>query len=277
MMSKCAVFVLTLGWAATLPAQTPGAKPPAVRGVVVDERGPVSGATIRLRSVESTHTLVAVTAETGSFEFAGVPGGSWTLLVRRIGYAQHTQPIVVAEGRSMDLRITLTPIAQRLDTVAVVRAAQVPERYGPISRMDEFYGRRARARGRFFTREDIEASGRSKLTDLLRTVPGARVRTHPGNLADVVFARCSGPVRLSQSGSLSAVAGGTTGGRTPLVALYVDGVRVDTMSVRQTLSDLDLAEIEAIEVYRGVSELPLEAMGNACAAIFVWMRFGPGS
>lgn len=271
------VLVLTVGWATVLAAQTPGATGPAVRGVVVSEAGPVSGAAVRLRSADSAHTVEAFSSETGSFEIATVPAGSWTLLVRRIGYAEHTQTIVLGRGESVDLRITLQPIAQPLDTVAVVRRAKVPERYGPISRMDEFYRRRARERGRFYTREDLEASGRSSLIDLLRTVPGARVRTQPGNIAEVSFARCSTPVRLSQSGRLSAVASGAAGARTPLVALYVDGVLIDTVSVRQTLAELHLSDIEAIEVYRGVSELPLQAMGNACSAIFVWMRFGPGT
>jgi hypothetical protein len=265
-----------VGWTTVLAAQTPAAKGPALRGVIVSAAGPVSGAAVRLRSADSAYTLGAVSSETGNFEIATVPAGSWTLLVRRIGYSEHTQTIVLGEGGSVELRITLQAIAHPLDTVAVVRAAQVPERYGPISRMDEFYRRRARGRGRFYTREDLEESGRSSLTDLLRVVPGARVRTQPGNLADVWFTRCSTPVRLSQSGRLSAVASGTTGGRVPYVALYVDGVPVDTASLRQTLAELRLADIEAVEVYRGVSELPLEAMGNACAAIFVWMRFGPG-
>jgi outer membrane receptor protein involved in Fe transport len=83
-------------------------------------------------------------------------------------------------------------------------------------------------------------------------------------------------VRLRGSGGVGAVARGGSGSGAPSVALYVNGVRVDTVSLRQTLYELDLADIEAIEVYRGVSELPLEAMGNACAAIFVWTRFGPG-
>ena len=60
-------------------------------------------------------------------------------------------------------------------------------------------------------------------------------------------------------------------------ALYLNGVRIDTVSVRETIAELDLGDIEAIEVYRGVSELPPEAMGNTCAAIYVWTRFGPGS
>jgi hypothetical protein len=142
--------------------------------------------------------------------------------------------------------------------------------------MHDFYRRRARARGRFFTRDEIEASGRAKLTDLLRLVPGARVTTFLGNRAEVAFARCTGPVQLAQSGSVTAAATHTTGSRGGTVALYVNSARVDTESVKETLGEFDLGEIEAIEVYRGVSELPPEALGDACAAIFIWTRLGPG-
>ena len=30
-----------------------------------------------------------------------------------------------------------------------------------------------------------------------------------------------------------------------------------------------------MEVYRGASQLPIEAIGDACAAIFVWTRYTP--
>ena len=248
-----------------------------VRGTIADERGPIAGAEVRLSREESDQNLIAITNQDGAFEFRSVQVGTWMLWVRRIGYKVHTE-VVRADLGVTDLgRIMITALPQPLDTVSVVKDGATPTRYGPSSRMDEFYRRRARARGRFFTREDIEASRRAKLTDLLRVVPGARVRTYPGNLAEVHFARCSGPVRLSRSGNMSAVASGNSGGASPSVALYVNGVRVDTASLRQTLGELDLGELEAIEVYRGVSELPPEAVGDACAAIFVWTRFGPGS
>ncbi|MGQ0714713.1 MAG: carboxypeptidase regulatory-like domain-containing protein [Gemmatimonadaceae bacterium] len=267
-----AVFASPVGLAAH-------AHPPPtgdVLGSVVDVRGPVAGAEVRLARRGTANVLMAITERTGTFEFRSVEAGVWTLTVRRVGYKVHTQDVAVREGQPNVMRVTLTAAPHALDTIAVVREGLTPARYGPSSRMDEFYRRRARARGRVFTREDIEASGRARLTDLLRLVPGARVKTFPGNLAEVHFTRCSGPVRLARSGSLTAVATGTTGGATPSVALYVNSVRIDPESVRETIAELSLSEIEAIEVYRGVSELPPEAMGDACAAIFIWTRFGPG-
>jgi hypothetical protein len=174
------------------------------------------------------------------------------------------------------VQVVLRAVAQPLDTISVLQRNMVPERYGSSSRIHEFYRRRARAHGRFFTRDEIEASGRAKLTDLLRLVPGARVRSFPGNRAEVAFARCTGPVQLAQSGSLTAVATRATGSRGGTVAFYVNGARVDSLAAKETLGEFDLGEIEAIEVYRGISELPPEALGDACAAIFIWTRFGPG-
>jgi hypothetical protein len=268
---RALVLPIACAYAAAVPAQAPAARVTSVRGVVVDASGPVPGAEIRL---VGDVPFVSVTDQFGTFHFGSVTPGTWTLVVRRIGYRIHREAIVVRDRVSNTVHVTLELVPQPLDTVAVVREGLTPARYGPTSRMHEFYRRRARGRGRFYTREDIEASGRTKLTDLLRLVPGARVKTFPGNLAEVAFGRCASPVRLRASGGVGAAASAASG--VPMVALYLDGIRVDTISLRQTIAELDLSDIEAVEVYRGVSELPLEAMGNACAALFVWTRFGPG-
>jgi hypothetical protein len=259
-----------------LQAQAPGASVSGVYGRVVDDTGPVVGAEVRLVDNNTGSSIAALSSESGEFAFGGVKRGSWTLSVRRIGYRPHSEPLAPHAGSANPVLVRLQALPQALDTISVLRDGVTPARYGPSSRMEEFYRRRARGRGRFYTREEIEDSGRSKLTDLLRQVPGARVRTYPGNLVEVAFARCSGPVRLARSGSLTAAATGTTGAQTPWVGLYVDGVRIDTASVRQVLGEFYLGDIEALEVYRGVSELPPEAVGDACAAIFIWTRFGPG-
>lgn len=257
----------------TLPSGT-------VRGHVVDARGPIGGVALQLRDAAARPAPMrvphALSEDNGTFIIRDVPPGRWLLEARRVGYTPSTQNVTVRSGETTTVHVVLRAVAQPLDTVSVVQRSIVPERYGSSSRMHEFYRRRARARGRFFTRDEIEASGRAKLTDLLRLVPGARVTTYLGNRADVAFARCTGPVQLAQSGSLTAVARGTTGSRGGTVALYVNGARVDTISTKETLGEFDLGEIEAIEVYRGVSELPPEALGDACAAIFLWTRFGPG-
>ena len=67
----------------------------------------------------------------------------------------------------LTLPLSVSPIA--LDPIVVVSPRQ------PAWPMRAFEARRQTARGVFFTREEIQASGAYEFTDLLRTVPGARV------------------------------------------------------------------------------------------------------
>ncbi len=112
--------------------------------------------------------------------------------------------------------------------------------------LEEFYRRRQRGSGRFFTREEIDKAG--SLIAIFSTVPGVRARTAMFGGLGLQFARCKG---------------GIQGGR---VMYFTDGV--------PSMAGMELPpeDIAAIEVYRGVTELPPEAVGNACAAVFIWTR-----
>jgi hypothetical protein len=127
--------------------------------------------------------------------------------------------------------------------------------------MQTFYERRALGRGRFFDRDEIDASGRTTLADLLRTVSGARVARRIDGAVDVVFGRCLGqgiPSPMRQQ---------------PIsTQLFINGTIIQDVATEIGL--LRLSDIEAVEIFRGPSELPAEAVGNGCAAIFVWTRFG---
>jgi hypothetical protein len=68
--------------------------------------------------------------------------------------------------------------------------------------------------------------------------------------------------RSGQSGL--AIAGA---GRRPTYA-FVPG---------EFLANLKSNEIETMEVYRGPSQLPMEAVGDACAAVFITTRYTTGS
>src|SRR5687767_545544 len=148
----------TVGWAFGLPAQLPTTATARVRGVIADSLAPVRDAEVRLVAPEVNRALVTTSDSAGAFEFRGVAQGSWTLVVRQLGYRIHTQPVVVRGRGSHIVQVSMTAVAQGLDTVAVVEASLVPARYGPSSRLEGFYRRRARERGRFFTREEIEES-----------------------------------------------------------------------------------------------------------------------
>jgi outer membrane cobalamin receptor len=114
--------------------------------------------------------------------------------------------------------------------------------------------------GRFFNREDIRVSGRTSLADLLRTIPGAAVTHRSDGGVQVLFARCRGKMPPRANGS--QVETGTQ--------LFINGMKVQDAAAE--VRALRLSDIEAIEVYRAPSELPADARGDGCAAIFVRTR-----
>jgi hypothetical protein len=228
---------------------------------------PVQNAQIR---VNDTATAVTDSAGTATI----VVRSPWRVLARALGYSP-LDTVLGRDSRKVDGRILLVmQRTQNLPTMEVRSAAAKPARYATTSRFDEFYERRARGNGRFFTREDIDDANKPLIVDLLRGIPGVRViqarRDVPLSLR---FARCT-----AAKGGLPPALGGANAHAdmaNDLVAVFVDGNRLNPMSAVEFIDGMKSMEVEAMEVYQGVSQLPMEARGNACAAIFIWTRFLP--
>lgn len=141
-----------------------------------------------------------------------------------------------------------------LPAVSVEAEAFKPARYNATTKFDEFYRRKSRGEGKFFTREDLERTSRSEAAYMLQGIGGVRVI----------------PQRMSQPPIIRF-------NRCPYnrVALFIDGLQ--TGDIAQTLFELNVNNIEAMEVYTSPSQLPQEAMGNSCAAVFIWTRYTRGS
>ncbi len=246
-----------------------------ITGRTISAAGVVAGAEVVIQSTGEAERSFRTTSDSaGVFAFANVTSGVWHLTARRVGYEPATLELTLSdEVRDTNVVVHLKAIAQPLDPVAVVDEGVVPARYGSSSRLHEFYLRRSRGVGRFFTREDLEELTSGRVAGILRKVPGARVRVELNGDVSVNFARCSAS-QLRRSGSLESIAFGRGGDSSATTALFLDGMRISSQQAGETLGSLRLSEIEAIEVYRGPTELPSVAMGNACAAIFIWSRFG---
>ena len=94
----------------------------------------------------------------------------------------------------------------------------------------------------------------------------------------VNFARCQGAL-LPKAGSGKAEAAaaiGTGSDDDGPTALFIDGTQISRRDIPETLANLHITDIEALEIFRGPTELPMQAVGNACGAIFIWSRFGAG-
>ena len=162
---------------------------------------------------------------------------------------------------AMQAQTTDTSRKTNLAPVNVEAEAFKPARYDATTKFDEFYRRRARGNGKFFTREDIERAVKSEAVYLLQGIGGIRV-IPPKQFEKPVlrFNRCPG-------------------GK---IALFLNGLETSTNSERgmtaaETLFETHVNDIEAMEVYTSPAQLPQEAMGSGCAAIFIWTRYTSGS
>jgi hypothetical protein len=204
---------------------------------------PVAGAQVMVND-----SVVGETDTTGVFSATEIPidWGINAVLVRRVGYSPFFRTFWVGE---LNAHRSLTGVMRRqaVDLPAVVvEGDRVIFSYG---RMREFWRRRERGVGRFFTRADIERRNPIRVTDMLRTIPGISV------------------VRV---GSTTQIRSTRFGGRC--------GPRIWIHGMQLFDSDLDLLvhpqDVEAIEVYRGSGETPAEFSGafNPCGAIVIWTR-----
>lgn len=227
--------------AATVEAQSPTA---TLTGVVRDTSGaPVFLAHVVFRAL---HTA---SDSAGRFTLAGLPAGSVTVLVRRLGYEPRDMPVTLTAGGTESLTIVMASLPRDLPGVTTEAAS------GNFH-LAEFFRHRENGLGRYFDRAELVRMRASRISDVVRRVPGVRIVT-------------------DRSGRTLVRMGRTSGGRDCPPDIWVDGVRTASMYV----DDFPLLDVEAMEVYRGLSGLPPEynnRTGNpACGAIILWTRL-PG-
>lgn len=219
-----------------------------VTGVVVDSAGqPIDRAQLFLEPNSS----VVLSDTLGRF-LVRAESGPVLLIARRLGYAIFVSEVDLEPGRDRRFRIVMRPAPVTLDAVETRATRRQYRPEGVPATLEDFYWRRATGRGRYFTREDFERLGGFR--GVIGSVPGLRAASGgTGRLSEVSMTRCPPDLR----------------GQAQSIAWYLDGFRVIAMP------DLMDSEIEAIEVYRGASQLPADAVGNSCGAIFVWTRRAP--
>jgi hypothetical protein len=96
----------------------------SVRGVVHDPlHRPLADAEVTLRSLTSDWTRTAASGDDGVFQFAAVPIGQYAVTVRRPGFADATQNVVVESGTEPVLHFPLQ-VATAQETVNVSGAPE---------------------------------------------------------------------------------------------------------------------------------------------------------
>jgi hypothetical protein len=217
--------------------------PGTLAGVVHDEAGN------EIASVEVSingTTLRAVSDPHGAFILRRVPLGPATLRLRRLGFVPRTLDVTVDSAFAPPIEVALTTLPMRLASVRVNARRPVYTGYAA-----EFYRRRdSGISGRFFTRAEIDSLKPYRTTDLLRRVPGVSFSSSGGEtIVRTRGQRCTPLVWLDG---------------TPASAAYFDPDHVDPRS------------IEGIEIYSGVSTVPVALLGprmaGNCGVIAIWTR-----
>jgi hypothetical protein len=227
-----------------LDAQPPAAAPTSkLVGIVTDTSGaPLSRAEVWLIAAS---TLRTISNDSGKFELPGLPSGSITLGVRRLGYESATFSATLKAGKTHRATFPLTPSVQSLAEVKVQDTAS--------TWLSVFDQRRSMHRGSFLTRSDFERDNLRIATDILRRVPGVQI----------VPTRTGTMVQMTRG----------AGARRCIPQLYVHETPYSG-----NFDDFTPDDIEALEVYVGISEIPpdLVTMGRPiCAAIVIWTREPP--
>jgi hypothetical protein len=218
--------------------------PAALIGRVTDSVGVgLVGAEITLFHSDRVHTI---TSDSGDFRITGLEPGTLVFNVRRIGFEAASFTAVLKPGKTHRANFQLTATALALPTVAI------SDTVTHTHWLDQFDRRRSSARGTFITRADIDKRSARTGTDLVRSVPGIRLMALRGGAgSQVVMTRGSG-------------------GRPCYPSMFVHGLPYSGM-----LDDFAADDIEALEIYVGISEIPTELDKNGrgiCGAIVVWTR-----
>lgn len=232
--------VLTLRPAAAQTPQATAAPTAKLIGTVTDTSGArLSRAEVWLVAVSTVRTI---SNDSGHFELPGLPAGEITLGVRRLGYESATFTAHLKPGKTHRATFPLTPSAQTL--------AEVNVRDTASAWLSLFNTRQATHRGTFITRRDFEKENLRIASDILRLVPGVQIL----------------PTRTGTQVQMSRGAGA----RRCIPQLYVHQTPYSG-----NFDDFNPDDIEALEVYVGISEIPpdLVTLGRPiCGAIVIWTR-----
>jgi hypothetical protein len=272
--------VLAIAGAAAAPA---GAQElGGVIGRVTNPAGrPIAGAEIAAVSTPFTTTSDTL----GRFRLLGLRAGETILRVRRIGYKAQYLKTAVAPDTIRVTEVALEPGVFELPDLEVTARVAKPIEYAFTNKYDDFFRRRRLGLGTYFGREHIDRLSPSATVDLLRDVPGTRVRYRrpgPGG-AQVQFSRCeSGHVGVWVDGrklnwqphhqQTTGLVLARDAIPDPAEFTSLGGIGQELAALAEVLDEINPREIEMMEVYRGIGSIPAEFRDAGCGAIVIWTR-----
>jgi hypothetical protein len=222
---------------------------------------PIEDALVAVAELDTTVRTNAA----GQVRLVDVAEKRLRLRFRAIGYAPGSAVIAFSDARrSIDTMLTMTAVAQRLDSIVVTESAV------PVSgKMAGFERRRKEGFGRFLTMEQLHDPLRPRLDLQLRRF--GRLRVVPcglGYAAANMFGAPAQQLATCKPAGKDDVC---------FMSIYMDGALFysNTTPGRPfDISSLNLLDFQGMEVYRSAAEMPPEynATGSYCGVILLWTR-----
>lgn len=215
----------------------------------------------------------AVTGTTGRYLLEGLPAGIYQAIFRAVGHLPERIDVHLVARETTRANAILVRADVVLAPIEVTGEADRPRGIG----LEAFEERRRMGFGRFIDSAAIRSSEHVRMPDLLRRHAGIEVRT-------ATVAGVPGWVALSTTGR------DATGALNCLMSVYLDGALVGKGGVLgktghcigphgncidvPDLAMFDLTSVEAVEVYRRASEIPVQFGGAmaSCGVIAIWSR-----
>jgi hypothetical protein len=200
----------------------------------------------------------------GAFTIDALPAGTHEVIARRVGFEPVTRQVTVSgAGDTVTLVLALAPRVVELTQV------DVRDKATESAGLRAYERERARSNGGAFIGDSLLARNEhSAMSNVLRRVPGAGIIRYQTS-------RQSYNVLGSRRGSASIRAAD----KNCYYQIYVDGQRrfVPTSSNVEPPPDVDdfkVADYEAIEIYRGPAQTPMQFTGTGatCGTIIFWTR-----
>jgi hypothetical protein len=267
-------------------ASMAGYRPPVeaqtLRGVVLaeDSRRPIPDVLLELISTDGEALYSRQTDREGRFIFQDLPSGSFRLRAEQLGYQETVSGFVaLREGEEVELELEMAIQAILLEPLTVTASPRPWYEHLKPPALWEYYERRdylePLGRGRFMDQEDLRPLSGMPVTMAVATLSGMQAMQsehHGGRFhlvgrrgCDVLFFLNGMQVRLRPPFSRADTEDPD----------FVPGPEPLDWFIDDFVS---LHDVEAIEVYRGASELPGEFHGMrgyaSCGAVVVWTKRG---
>jgi hypothetical protein len=254
-----------------------------VRVTVYDRatNDPIAGAQVGLRIAR----LGALTDSLGAVLLDTPRPGADTVEVRFPGYASVLLPTVLRAGETTELAVALRRDVVTLPTVTVT------EKETPREPGLGFTRRQKMGLGHFITRADIERYAPTTSADILRRVPGVRVQANRAGDHIIAMARSTSRCRvqyyvdnmpmpteelLDAAIEQRITADASANGNTAETRARARSKKLNRDLPAFSLDQIPPEMIEAIEVYRGAAEIPVEyrRTGASCGVVLIWTKAG---